>query len=424
MSAIVKIVRGANAGAEAALVDGVAVTLGKGDNCDIILADPTLPDAPLTLEARATGVFVDGERLEPFHVFEYGTAALAVGPADSTWGELVWPVVGAKQEAGKGEEGAAAADAKAKGEAGETDEATGKKDEAGEEKVKDETKKKRGAGCFAFIAIILAILIILAVLWLLVVRQDAIGVRDRLPEWTRGDFVTAFVTNAFATAEKPEAPPEPTARELLEKLADEYKLELSSENERAKLSGNLATRAERLAATAKAYATMPGIELSITDDETLKASLADTIALLGEDELRVVTLTNRVAVLSGLAHDLRRTLEAIATDVPRINNVEVADVRVASPAGVASVVSQDGGSFAAVVPNVPTAPKLRERPAADNAIAPLPVCGVLTTPYPCLVLRNGQRVLEGGVVNGNTVLKIDADSVVVSNSLGRVVWKP
>ena len=71
MSAMVKIVRGMNAGAEAALVDDIAVTLGKGDDCDIILADPTLPDAPLTIESRATGVFVDGERLEPFHVKEY-----------------------------------------------------------------------------------------------------------------------------------------------------------------------------------------------------------------------------------------------------------------------------------------------------------------------------------------------------------------
>lgn len=416
MSAIVKIVRGANAGAEAALVDDVAVTLGKGDNCDIILADPTLPDAPLTLEARATGVFVDGERLEPFHVLEYGTAALAVGPADSTWGELVWPAVGAKTEAGKDEEDTAAGakDSASGAEPGGKDAEDGDKAEDGDAKQEVEgDKKKRGAGFFALIAIIIAILIILVVLWLLVVRQDAVGMREKLPEWAQ---VCIMATD------KPVAPPEPTARELLEKLASEYNLELSGEQERAKLSGNLSTRAERLAAIAKAYATMPGIELSLTDDETLKSSLEDTLTLIGEDELRVKAVTNRVAVLSGTAQNLRRALEAIATDVPRVANVEVADVRVVSPVGEVS--SQDGGTFAAVVPNVASPVKTSSRAATDESIAPLPVCGVLTTPYPCLVLRNGQRVLEGGVVNGNTVLKIDADSVVISNSLGRVVWKP
>ena len=43
MNFLLKIVEGPNKGAEIALVEGVAVTLGKGDDCDIVLADPTLP---------------------------------------------------------------------------------------------------------------------------------------------------------------------------------------------------------------------------------------------------------------------------------------------------------------------------------------------------------------------------------------------
>ena len=75
MSFVLKIVRGANAGAEIALPEGVAVTLGKSDDCDIVLADATLPDAALTLAAAADGVTLDGEALAPFAVTERGATA-------------------------------------------------------------------------------------------------------------------------------------------------------------------------------------------------------------------------------------------------------------------------------------------------------------------------------------------------------------
>ena len=66
MNFLLKIVEGPNKGAEVALVEGVAVTLGRRDDCDIILADQTLPDAPVKIEPSATGVKVDGAALVPF----------------------------------------------------------------------------------------------------------------------------------------------------------------------------------------------------------------------------------------------------------------------------------------------------------------------------------------------------------------------
>ena len=90
MNFLLKIVEGPNKGAEIALVEGVAVTLGKSDDCDIILADPTLPDAPCTVEATPSGVTLDGSSLEPYHVKTAGSTSFAVGPADVAWGELVW----------------------------------------------------------------------------------------------------------------------------------------------------------------------------------------------------------------------------------------------------------------------------------------------------------------------------------------------
>jgi hypothetical protein len=68
VSFLLKIVEGPNKGAEIALVEGVAVTLGKGDDCDFVLVDSTLPAEPLKVEASADGVTVDASPLEPFAV--------------------------------------------------------------------------------------------------------------------------------------------------------------------------------------------------------------------------------------------------------------------------------------------------------------------------------------------------------------------
>ncbi len=94
MNFLLKIVEGPNKGAEIALVEGVAVTIGKGDDCDIVLADPTMPDAPLNVDAAADGVSVNGERLEVLSVKTVGATSFAVGPADAPWGTLKWPKVG------------------------------------------------------------------------------------------------------------------------------------------------------------------------------------------------------------------------------------------------------------------------------------------------------------------------------------------
>ena len=91
MNFLLKIVEGPNRGAEIALVEGVAVTLGKGDECDIVLADSTMPEEPLSIEAADDAVTVNGERLEQFAVKTIGATSFAVGPADSPWGELKWP---------------------------------------------------------------------------------------------------------------------------------------------------------------------------------------------------------------------------------------------------------------------------------------------------------------------------------------------
>ena len=96
MNVLLKVVQGPNAGAEIALACGMTVSLGKGDSCDILLADQSLGDVACELEVigdRVRMLLPGGaeERLEPFRVRFIGdTTAIAVGPETGAWDELVW----------------------------------------------------------------------------------------------------------------------------------------------------------------------------------------------------------------------------------------------------------------------------------------------------------------------------------------------
>ena len=50
MNVLLKVVQGPNAGAEIALASGMTVSLGKGDSCDILLADQSIGDVACELE--------------------------------------------------------------------------------------------------------------------------------------------------------------------------------------------------------------------------------------------------------------------------------------------------------------------------------------------------------------------------------------
>jgi hypothetical protein len=65
-----------------------------------------------------------------------------------------------------------------------------------------------------------------------------------------------------------------------------------------------------------------------------------------------------------------------------------------------------------------------KRRAAKPNEPSLPVCGILTTPYPCLVMRDGRRIMEGATVADSVIVEIGADSVTLTNSTGRFTWKP
>ena len=413
MNFLLKIVEGPNRGAEIALVEGVAVTLGKGEDCDIVLADATLPDEPMKIEASESGVSVDGEPIEPLRVRTAGATSFAVGPADSPWGELAWP----KAESA----------ATGNGEAGERHETKDEKESSPEprapspapqDKPSDEPPKKGRRGCLGCLVALIVLLMVLVLLgWLY-----CPGVRD-------ADFgkTAEFLSSLVSRSADRDAPPSaavPKAPDL-HAVAAKYGLSLVESNGVARMSGNLGTRRERLAATAEAYEASPGAELDLTDDESFRTAAEDALFTLTEGALKVVSATNRVLEIAGASLSpsaLEKTLRSLNADMPKLANVDVRRVSI----GARAVREATGRDAAA--DDGPAKRPLSQRAArlaAKKAEAPsFPVCGILTVPYPCLVMRDGKRVFEGASIGDSVILKIDADSVTVTNSAGRFVWRP
>lgn len=396
MNFILKIVEGPNRGAEIALVDGVAVTFGKTDGCDIVLADQTMPDEPLVVEASGDGVAVGGEPLEPFRVKTLGATSFAVGPSDAPWGELKWPEKAESREAAEeSHEEARKPDAESKPAEPAPVAPAAAEDE------KEPVKKRRG--CLGCLIVLLLLLLLLAGLgWLF---------RDMLMDWKERAW--PGVSSEQATAGAPVA-----QVRTLSSIAEKYGLSLSESSAGATLCGNLRTRRERLAATAEAYETQPGVALDLSDDESFRTAAEDALFTLTEGSLKVTAATNRVLSIAGAAHSpfsLKKTLEALNADLPKLRDVDVTGVVFGTPAvGDAAADETDERPLPGVV----------RRSSQKKGAVVMPVCGILTTPYPCLVLRDGRRVLEGAAFGGGVIEKIGVDEVVITNSTGRFAWKP
>jgi len=414
MSFLLKIVEGPNKGAEIALVAGVAVTLGKGDDCDIVLADPTLPPTPVSIEASDDGVTVDGEPLEPFAVKTSGATSYAIGPADTSWGELKWPE---KVESQKAKD-----ESPKEGPREERETADAKRDEVSEAPVSSpasdddgKPKKKRGGFCGCLVILfVLLILMMAGLAWFYrAAIKDFCGSRDYDIRVIRA--IVRLATSS-GTSEKTKLP----ERITLATVAARYGLSVEDEDGAARITGNLKTRAERLRATAEAYEAKPGVELDLSDDESFRAAADDALFTLTEGALKVATATNRVLSIRGVSRSpaaLGRTLRALNADLPKLRNADVSGVQFGIvPKPETSDAEQE---------EFPDLEYSAARPKAKRPATPaLPVCGILTKPYPCLVMRDGTRVLEGATLGENVILRIEADAVTVTNSMGRFTWKP
>ena len=408
MSFILKIVEGPNRGAEIALVEGVAVTLGKGDECDIVLADSTLPDEPLSIEANGDAVTVNGEQLEQFAVKTLGATSFAVGPADAPWGELKWPAKGEISRKDAEPQGKETQAEEAHGEEDLRDSATPREEKAD---APEPEKKKHGClGCLVVLVLLVLLLGVLAWLFRATVRPYA----EKVLAYARESLhVGGGTGGAGMGAALPMT---------LSEVASSYGLELEENDGQAKLSGNLKTRAERLRATAEAYEARPGVDLDLSDDESFRASADDALFTITEGAMKVVAATNRVLSIAGTSPSpfaLKRILESLSADLPKLRDIDATGVAYGMVPG--NEKSEEGDGDDGETPIGVFHARRRTSKAKEPS---LPVCGILTAPYPCLVMRDGSRVLEGAALGGNVIVKIEADAVTVTNATGRFTWKP
>ncbi len=430
MNVLLKIVQGPNAGAEIILAEGMTVSLGKGDSCDILLADQAIADVACELEVseeRVRMLLPGGaeERLEPFRVKFLGeTTAIAVGPETGAWDELVWPSRG-NSFAPESED--VTPDVPPSLETSSADSAA----------VPAKKNSCRGCGC-AMVLLFTAPVIAIAIIFLLWPFRSQVagllgpGVSVRVRPAVRAVHDAGLAAYGFAVdfakgfASKGEAenavPPPP----CIDDVAAEYGLSCVETNGVCVLSGNFSTRARRLSATAAAYAVKPGVSLDLSDDESLRSAAAEVLDLVGEGKLMVHSATNRIVELAGFSSGaacLRAVLEAIRADVPNVRNVDCSRVRLGEAFGVTGVAALEND-----VPSKPTMKGVkttRVRQDKRKSSAPkMPVVGVMTLPYPCIVLKDGSRVTEGAEFGGFIIDKIGADTIRIKGPEGVFEWKP
>ena len=414
MNRILKIVGGPLRGSEIALVVGTKVSVGCGDKCDILIADSTLGDVAFELDVTDEDVTItlpDGtaKTMLDYEVKEIGSSAFAVGPAEGEWQEIVWPEKRSEEPA-----------AEVKDERLETEDAKPEDVRPEPEDAKPEAEDAKPASRVSCLVSLVIFLLLIAVLvWLLwhfredsrvvSVREKTVCLYEKSVALWRGWFPDRKAEAAKVEAERPS----------LSDVAAKYALTLTETDGRPTLSGNFRTRQERLRATADAYMAMPGTELDLTDDESLFAATEDLLRLVTDGRISVDAAENRVVVLKGNAasadalHDI---LVALNADVPGIVRADCRQVVCGSGKS-----EEEYGEDVPDLPGITRPPRKMKR----SSVSPnLPICGILTTPYPCLIMKNGMRIMEGGEFGGCIVERITSDAVTLRNNSGSFEWRP
>lgn len=405
MNWLLKIVEGPLKGAEVALVDGRRVSLGSDDACDIVVGDAALAAQACELDVSGTGVTVltpDGAAtaLKPFEVRTFGTTAFAVGPVDQPWGDLVYPPPEAPDAPVP-----APSEPSAEPEAAEPPPAEA------------EAAPKRRHGCLGTLLVLLLLLV--GALALLHCCRASIEAR-----WPQVARFRAEVESAvqgqwgrwFGRA-RPASVPVAKGPSLPE-LAAQHGLALVETNGVRQLAGNVRRRTERLAIRALALADDPSVQFNLTDDETLRASADELLFVVTEGALKATAASNRVVTLAGYAPSaakLERALRALAADVPGIERVETKAVQVGGPAPAGTVAAE-------VAPDAPKGGRPRAGQERKRTVEP--IAGILMHPYPCVVLRTGLRLAEGAQIGTATIVRIEADRLILRDGKTEFAWRP
>ena len=441
MGFLLKIVEGPMRGAEIALVEGLRVSVGSGDDCDIVLADGSLPAHAFELDVTATSVTLvrgdETQTLTPFEVVDVGTTAFAVGPAVGEWpenlarGARARPVAdatGAKPgELAADATGRLAADATGAkpGAAGANSDATGAKpssgeggarpDEAGASPASRACRRGRGFGCLVVVVLLLLLVGLLYFFWPRVrtacpaaetARVSVVEHSLRAWEGAKGLCRAAYARCAKS------APVAAAPGPSLAEIAAQYALTLTERDGAPLLAGHLRRRTERLAIRSLALADSPNVRFDLTDDESLKAAADELLFVVTEGALKAVAASNRVVTLVGripTSAALEKAVRALNADVKGIARLVTDGVSVGGPLPTATA------------DEPATAPKRRvAKPSAPD----YPIAGILTAPYPCVVLRNGTRLTEGASLGTAVLVTIAADKLTLKDGGSVIEWRP
>ena len=379
MSWLLKVVEGPAKGAEVALVDGMRVKVGSSPACDIVLGDVSLAAEAFELdvaESVVTLISPDGtqSQMKPFEIRDFGTTAVALGPADEPWGELVRPAPEPPPEEPPPEP-------------------------PSEEAPPDGGKKGRGGLLRGVLLGVLALVVLLLILFLM----RGCRIRERA-----GDGAVASETVV--------------AVQTLADIAAQHALKVEERNGAPVLSGHLRRRTERLAIRVLALAVDPGCRFALTDDETMLRASEDLLFAYTDGVLKAVAASNRVVTLAGHAQNAAALERAIRTLDAEVRGIERVDASGVSVGGrpVASGPEKRPVAFAGdPLPALPT-----RRPDEKKSRPDYQIAGILTTPYPCVIMRNGHRVMEGAQVGTATLVKIEADRLVLCDGGSSFEWRP
>ena len=404
MERLLKIVEGPMKGAEIVLVAGTRVKVGSGEDCDIVIADATLPSFAFELDISEDAVSIvtpDGEteNLADFEIREFGSTCVAVGPAGEIWGELHRPAP--KAESAESEKPA--------------EEAAAEPKPVVEGAGGDEKKGGRRVGC---LVVSLCFVVLLLVLLFLGYRH-----RDRLSS------VVGRCCGVFARDDSA-GRVEPGPRQSVGEIAKTYGLKVENRGGQTFLVGNLKRRTERLAIRAMALASDRMVKFDLTDDQSLMDAVSDTLFIATEGRLEVLSVTNRVAEIAGLVtgpQELSTVLAMLNQEVPQLVACRTGGVK----AGFVPPPKRIAGAEQAEIPVAvaegrsapPRAAAARKKPLEPSA-PKLPVAGILTTPYPCVVLMDGSRCLEGARIGGLVLERITAEELVFRAGETELKWRP
>ena len=307
-------------GAEAALVSGIRVKVGRGDDCDIVVADSALAETAFELDvsdAAVTLVPPGGTPLvmNSFEVHEFGMSAFAVGPAEGGWEAL--------RPAKKPEAADESADDAAESATAAWD---GKDGASAEEDASDGGSATAGGKRRFYVCAISALLLLAAIAALGIYAFRRYRSDDGFKTEVDRRYAAARAWCLDCFGKKPAAVSEPAVAPIvtLRELAGAHGLTLVEENGSLSVSGNLRRRGERLAIRALALAADRYAKFDLSDDESFFSAADALLFTITEGCLKPETATNRVIALAGFAPSaaaLAKVGEALRADVPWVEKV-------------------------------------------------------------------------------------------------------